>query len=1609
MQHTILRLSLWLILGGLCGPSLAQGVNFFSTQPEVFIQEFVDVLNQSRNDRGREAALAIGPVWSSGTMSPETQAQIITQVNIMVSKRYRTAPDLANYALLISHLSGTTAQVKIPLADFLEVSMSCIVNLKPEQTGKYLRVMAEYVPTGYPIRRDRFYWWASETSPQLLYLTLEDREGTYAAPVVRFQQTDLKYVSTRYGDSTLIRGTQGDFHPLSMAFAGTHGRVDWAKVNLDPEQVYCDFKDYTLNLNYGLIEVDTATFYYQGLIDRPLVGRFEDRNAGFQNLNRANYPYFKSHEGGVVVENFIPNVRYEGGFSLRGIRRIGTAYDIVTGTGESSQQYYNEGAESPWYRTHAPRDFAMAELQDSRLTESDWEKQENEEAAFESEDVNWNDDFAGWDNVEEWTYADAEAFDESGYGPLKEHIKAALEIQRGGRTVMRLLGEAFVLDLEKMVSKNNEAIIYPSEEDSIYHPAMDMFYLAKDSTVTLKKPKRSTFKSVPFTSSYHEYFLYFETIIWDLRTDELAFTAFVDRENKVSAIESFDYFTKARFDQFKNVLPFNPIGAIYRYYVMHETDPIFPDAILAEYDLPQHKTSFERALPALEGSGFITYDKQTFQITVLPKLIAWARAARKKKDFDAVQIISKVDTGAHAVMNLETMEIEMRGVSGFSISDSVFVRALPLGQRVWVQADRNLRFGGLLAAGRINFYANDTLNPSFTFDYESYKIVCDSIDSLRFELVRNPAPDYEPTPLERALSNTVFEGVTGAIHIDDPNNKSGEKNYPFYPVFDSYSNSYLYWDRPDIENGVYTKDKMHFAVDPFVLDSLEDFEGTSLQFDGEFFSSEILPSFRQRLEVMDDFTLGFKKETPPLGYRIYEGNGRFLGDVLLDGLGLRGGGTIEYLGTVAKSDSFVFHFDSVMATVNYFNLKRGYRGGVYFPQVDANTALYTWYTKDSAVAVSSTYEELSIFNGEAMFTGTLSISEKGMIGDGEIRLGPVKISGDSIVFNEMDFKADGCDFILVNEDQPDEVHFVAHDVNITYDVRRHNSAFEARSATAGLASFPLHQYSTTMAKGQYAKATRDLKLQGVTAYIKDNYFVSTDPKQDSLYFNAKDSYYNLETREVVVSGVPYIYVADAMITPANQEVVILESGLLRPLENAVIEADQDTKFHRIYEAQVSIFGRNEYEGGGKYDYIEVNGKGQYIQFDNIRVNSDTTTVASGIIGDSQGFYLTERIFFRGNTQLDASRKFLSFEGEVKIESENPVFKGAWFTFNRTIVNPDSVFIPIADDLTNEIGEDLTVGLMFVPENRVFYSNFLQAKEDEDDIEVLTASGGLTFDRRRKEFKIGSEAKLKNQVFKGATVAFNDEKNTITAQGFLRFPFDFADKTITMKMAGMWKEDLRQRQIETDLVLGIDFSVLPKEQLAKLAENFVFLTTANKNIDFNQGTFLEAISELLDEGEKGERETAKFLSNVRSAMVYTDIKLAQQLPYTLLLSGVNFRYDRDYKALYSDSEVGLIGLAGSPINKVINAKIVYQFGRIGMDGDKEPDELFIYLEVDEFNWVYFHFQDEVIYTLASYYDEYNYPLQEQIEKRKDADGFRFEMASEDEKVRFIQDFVKKFIR
>ncbi|MFN8398057.1 MAG: hypothetical protein U0176_25800 [Bacteroidia bacterium] len=897
----------------------------------------------------------------------------------------------------------------------------------------------------------------------------------------------------------------------------------------------------------------------------------------------------------------------------------------------------------------------------------------------------------------------------------------------------------------------------------------------------------------------------------------------------------------------------------------------------------------------------------------------------------------------------------------------------------------------------------------FTFQYENYKVLMDSIDSLRFALVRNPPLGYVYSPLQRALQATTIEGVTGAVYINKPTNKNGLEPHPEYPVFDSYTKSFIYWYKPGVRDGVYTKDKLYFSIDPFVLDSLEDFKESALSFEGEFYSSEIFPKIRQRLAVMEDYTLGMKDITPPdTGYAAYENKGRFIGEIKLDGGGLSSKGQMNFLHTVAKSDSFQMYFDSVKAVTNQFQMPGGLHEGAYFPEIQANAVKYKWLTKKDEIELETMDkgEPIVMFGGEGTFEGKLRITKEGLRGSGKVKLGNVVVESQDIVFGEKDFTANNGTFTVYDQNKPDKRIFIAKDSKVTYDVNKHHSSFITEKVGEVTVAFPEQKYRSSLGKGEYDRQTNDVYLESPSIKPHQNYFYSYDPLQDSLAFMAKNAHYNFDQQRVEVQGVPYIYVADAKITPDSGNVEIKPNGFMQKLENAVVEANQVTNFHRMYEANVEITHSKRYTGKSKYDYPSFMGKKQFINMVEMKVQGDSMTVARGEIKEEENFYLTDRIFFKGATKLEANQKYMHFTGEVKIDSENEFFADKWFRYDA-VTNPDSVFVEITQQMLGK----LVVGLHYVKRNRNYYSTFLGTRKNVDDIDVALATGGLTFDRNTDEFRIGPKAKLTGKEYRGTTSSLDDKNNIITTVGRLNFNYNFEPKTIAMEVAGKWRDDQNNKEITSDLVSNLNFDCVSKDAWTKLSDKAKLVLAVNNTVDWNNPAFREGLAEFLDpKYNQEDKNMQAFVAQVEKGLTYNEIKPSKLIPGSLLLSGIQFRFDREFKSLWYSGEIGVLGINGEPINKVTssNSKIEYAKGRYTPAGISQPDTLRIYLEFDEMNWVFFEFYKDVLYTISSDIDGYNAVLRAEKEKRKKNEGYRFELSDEAAKDNYLTKFVNKYI-
>ena len=542
LKRTFGLLSLLFLGLGQC--MLIAQAQSLSTDPDQFIQEFSSRLSKAGNgEKGRNASSTISDLWRSFKMEDDEKNTFIEQVNNMMARKFLFDRHIAEYTLAYASIKDASAYVQISPEQFFEVSAKAIKSLGEKRIRNYFNNLRAYVPAGELNKHAFFTWSAYQNDPRLVFIELvDDKKGTkYNAVVLRFTNTELSYRSAR--DSTQIFNTSGDFNLISKSFVGVGGMITWEKMGLAPDDVYVRLESYKTNFNYGKIKSDSAVFYYKSLIERPLKGYFEDLNLGYKNINKANFPYFRSYEGGVVIENIVEGVRYEGGFSLRGVRKLGSSYNkLVDYVPEpiNESDFYEYG-DDPYELDNSMDDvYGGYDLDEFGVEEGQGDDYYDD---YYDDDSYTDDSY--YDDVENDDYSEGDDYDdENNFSemPLQEdipfqvekHVPAKLEIARGDRYVMKLQGEEFILDQVSMVSKGVQATIYISEEDSLYHPAMDLLFRVNDREVVLKKPKRTQLGRLPYTSSYHNFFLYFETIRWNLNSELIEFTAFIDQENKFS-------------------------------------------------------------------------------------------------------------------------------------------------------------------------------------------------------------------------------------------------------------------------------------------------------------------------------------------------------------------------------------------------------------------------------------------------------------------------------------------------------------------------------------------------------------------------------------------------------------------------------------------------------------------------------------------------------------------------------------------------------------------------------------------------------------------------------------------------------------------------------------------------------------------------------------------------------------------------------------------------------------------------------------------------------------------------------------------------------------------
>ncbi len=830
---------------------------------------------------------------------------------------------------------------------------------------------------------------------------------------------------------------------------------------------------------------------------------------------------------------------------------------------------------------------------------------------------------------------------------------------------------------EDKITSTDAGVKFILHEDSITHPGLDFKYFRADRNVSLFKSEEGLQKA-PYFDSYHAIDIYSELVTWNIDQPKIQFTTIPNSSDNRVFFESDYYFRENRFDQMQGLAMNHPLVLVKNCFTQMDSETIFDYEVAG--CIRGDKTDAMVMLLNYTIMGLVKYDPRTGKAKSTPRMYHYVAAKSEMEDYDVIQIASDIGRTENASMDLidEVFTLKISGIDNIILSDSHNVVLYPDGGTVTMKKNRDFDFSGVVQAGRLEFFGTN-----YQFLYNDFKLEMPNVDSVRLTVETDTKGDR---PILKKV-NTVIEEVNGTLEIDRPDNKSGLKSLKQYPIFSSKENSKVYYQRGTIQRKAYKRENFFFELDPFVFDSLDNFGNDRIQFEGNFVSADIFPEFRETLSLQEDYSLGFIRETPPDGFDIYGGRGKYFNILKMSHEGLRGDGKLKYLTSSTKSDDFLFLPEEMTAIASSFIIEEQ-MDGVEYPPTAGNLIKQLWKPYSNLYHNESTEAPFVMYDGSKM-TGSLDLTPEDLTGVGLFEFEQAELESKKFRFKFSNFESDTADFRLKSNISTFEgFQFKTNNVQAKVDFVTGQGDFVSNDGTS-MMEFPINLYVAFMdrftwymdegavefSNGETSKSTAAGEMQ-----FEGSRFVSVHPKQDSLEFYSPAARYNLEDNIINAKQVEFIQVADALIYPDSGDITVQKKAKMKTLTNCRIVANAITKYHEIDSATVDIFARRDYVGTGQYTYKDVTGNRQRVRFNTIGVDSSYQTYAKGNISDNRGFTLSPYFDFKGSVNLEASNKELTFGGYTRITHQcDASIPLSWCKF-KAALDPEDIYIPIESAL-----------------------------------------------------------------------------------------------------------------------------------------------------------------------------------------------------------------------------------------------------------------------------------------------------------------------------------------
>jgi len=1120
-------------------------------------------------------------------------------------------------------------------------------------------------------------------------------------------------------------------------------------------------------------------------------------------------------------------------------------------------------------------------------------------------------------------------------GRGEKAFPAMINLFRNDTLFIKIASADFVFSSSGINSQETQATIYLGQ-DSIYHTSLGFSFNGPNRKLNLFRTNNPVSHS-PYYNTFHNVDMYFENLSWNMDEKNAVISRPMGAAMGQALFESSTFFDSNDFMKLMNLDNEHPLTRLRKFSEWYYSET-FPVSEFAKW-LNKSEEYVTALCIDMAKRGFIFYDQSNQEVTIKQKTRDYIDSYAGKKDYDVISIFSETRAPLdNAFLDLKDFNLTVNGVESIFISDSQKVAIFPADKQIVLGKNKQFRFDGAVLAGLFTFFGKD-----FQFNYDTFVINLQSIDSIRIAVETEELDEYG-----NAIAlyvNSVVELGSAQLYIDDPDNKSGLKSLSQYPIVNSTSSSYIFYDKIEGLEGVYKRDDFYFMIDPFTFENIDHYSSSELRLTGVFFGGNIIEPSKQYLTVQENNSLGFQMSIPEEGLKIYDGRAVLFDQIHMSSKGLIGNGVLKHLNSTSTSDEYRFFPDSMLTKANTFNIADD--GSGLFPELTGTDVEIKWFPgKDEWHGFNTGGKRFNMFANGTTLDGSINLKSTGLQGSGIIDMPDSRITSGQFAFETRTIRADTADYNLKSSSTRGYA-FIADNVNADINFATKLSRFHLNTDSS-VVKFPEVQYICTMTDFEYNQDTKILSMEQKGKKVsglmpadqllrtslsspEKPTFVSTNNIRDTISFTSLKASYNLNEEYIEAEDINYIRIADALIQPDMGRITIRRRAAIDKLTNALVAVNNR---HILHSANIEIESSRRYSGSAVYDYTDDSKRVQQISFPEITVDTMATS-AKGFIPADAEFMLSPAFSFSGDVNLYSNSPNLLFTGSAGIVHDCGRIRSHPVKF-KSFIDPMNVMIAISEKPRNPNDEILVSGSFINIDSLHIYPAFLSEKKSWSDAGMVNATGYLWYNKQGNRYQISSLEKIADPSASGNMVSLDRTSCILNGEGKLNFGTNFDH--VLMATAGNFVNNTDSGKIEIRTILGLDFFFSP--EALKMVSDEIRMMPTLKPVSLNSDFYIKGLDDLIGKSAANQirQETGLFGSSANMPKEFT---------YEILLNDVTLYWNEASSSFRSKGKIGIGYIGGQPVN-------VYVDGYVDIQRRRSGDMIDIYLKADPSTWYYFSY-------------------------------------------------------